>query len=257
MRLVLLVIWFLVSFDTIAQPVSYTASNAHSHNDYEQPVPFYEAYSQQFGSIEADIFLRDGKLLVAHQANQLDSNKTLSTLYLQPLLAKITKNNGSVYADTSRRLQLMIDVKTSAEATLQALVQLLAAYPMLTQCNSLQLVISGNRPDPELFSTYPTYILFDGELNKTYSTAALQKIVMLSDNFKRYSAWNGKDNIPGTELEAIQQGIAKAHALGKKVRFWNAPDSINSWRAFMTWGVDYINTDQVAALAAFIKSDGK
>jgi hypothetical protein len=28
----------------------------HSHNDYEQRVPFYQAYAQQVASIEADIY---------------------------------------------------------------------------------------------------------------------------------------------------------------------------------------------------------
>jgi alkaline phosphatase len=33
-----------------------TVSNAHSHNDYEQPIPFRMAYQAGFGSVEADIF---------------------------------------------------------------------------------------------------------------------------------------------------------------------------------------------------------
>lgn len=40
-----------------AQEKEYTVANAHSHNDYEQPNPFFEAYGEQFGSIEAAIFL--------------------------------------------------------------------------------------------------------------------------------------------------------------------------------------------------------
>ena len=39
----------------------------HSHNDYARRVPFYQAYAQQVASIEADVFLRDGKLLVGHE----------------------------------------------------------------------------------------------------------------------------------------------------------------------------------------------
>jgi hypothetical protein len=42
----------------------YTIANTHSHNDYEQRVPFWTAYNAQFGSIEADIFLVDGRLMV-------------------------------------------------------------------------------------------------------------------------------------------------------------------------------------------------
>jgi hypothetical protein len=34
----------------------YSISNAHSHNDYEQRIPFRMAYQAGFGSVEADIF---------------------------------------------------------------------------------------------------------------------------------------------------------------------------------------------------------
>ena len=49
----------------------------HSHNDYRQRVPFYQAYSQQVYSIEADIFSTyDSRLLVGHDIEDLESNKS-------------------------------------------------------------------------------------------------------------------------------------------------------------------------------------
>ena len=45
---------------------NYTPSNAHSHNDYENPIPFFTAYEQGFGSIEADIFYFNDSLFVGH-----------------------------------------------------------------------------------------------------------------------------------------------------------------------------------------------
>ena len=39
-------------FPLFSQPVIYKVSNAHSHNDYEQKVPFLTAYNEGFGSIE-------------------------------------------------------------------------------------------------------------------------------------------------------------------------------------------------------------
>ncbi len=44
------------SITVIAQPAKYTVANAHAHNDYLHPVPFYTAYNAGFGSIEADVF---------------------------------------------------------------------------------------------------------------------------------------------------------------------------------------------------------
>ena len=75
---------------------------------------------------------------------------------------------------------------------------------------------------------------------------------MLSDNFKNYSLWNGEGSIAPQEVEAIDNVIKKAHALQKKVRFWNAPDNEDAWRFFMQQQVDYINTDYISALAKFL-----
>src|ERR1700753_3310686 len=49
----------------------YTVANTHSHNDYEQATPFWLAYGQQFGSIEADIFWVEGKMLVGHSYEEI------------------------------------------------------------------------------------------------------------------------------------------------------------------------------------------
>ena len=43
-------------------------ANAHSHNDYEHDRPLLDALDHGFKSIEADIFLFEGQLLVTHDA---------------------------------------------------------------------------------------------------------------------------------------------------------------------------------------------
>ena len=58
----------------------FTTANAHSHNDYEKASPFREAWSNQFGSIEADIFLDNGELVVAHDREQVKKRFTLEIL---------------------------------------------------------------------------------------------------------------------------------------------------------------------------------
>ena len=68
MRLIIFFLFSFVSFDALSQAVAYSQANAHSHNDYEQKNPFHEAYNEQFGSIEADVHLVDGTLLVGHES---------------------------------------------------------------------------------------------------------------------------------------------------------------------------------------------
>jgi len=56
MQKILTIVLILISFIVNAQPRIYSNANAHSHNDYEQANPFWNAYTEGFGSIEVDIF---------------------------------------------------------------------------------------------------------------------------------------------------------------------------------------------------------
>src|SRR5204862_3959746 len=58
---------------------------AHAHNDYEHSRPLLDALDRGFCSIEADVWLVDGRLLVAHDRNAVKAERTLQTLYLDPL----------------------------------------------------------------------------------------------------------------------------------------------------------------------------
>jgi len=257
MKQLLTFIFLIIVTCCSAQPRVYTTANAHSHNDYEKPSPFREAYKNKFGSIEADIFLDNGELIVAHDKEQVKKRFTLDSLYLKPLQQSIQANKGFAYADPNHPLQLMIDLKTEGIPTLKALVDKLAGYPALTKCPTLKITVSGSRPPENDFVKYPSWILFDGELQKEYSKEQLKRIPMISDNFSKYSSWKGVGDIPQNDRIAIQNMIDKVHAMGKKIRFWNAPDNLESWKLFKILGVDYINTDHISELAAFVKKDSK
>ncbi len=231
-----------------------STAEAHSHNDYLQKFPFWQAYHAGFGSIEADIFLQDGKLMVAHTIKEIESTRTLEELYLKPLQASVRKNNGQVYSDSSRHLQLLIDLKTAAIPTLEVLLNELKRYPELIVCKTLQFVITGNRPAVESYIQYPSWLLFDGELSLPYSPPALSKIALFSDNFANYTKWNGKGKLPQNEKNKISNAIALAHRQHKKIRFWNAPDIVNSWYHYLDMEVDFINTDHIELLSGFLQT---
>ncbi len=243
----------LVCSVAVAQPAAYSVANLHSHNDYEKPFPFWEAYNLGYGSIEADIFLRGDNLIVAHDTIQVKKGRTLDSLYLQPLQRCIEKNNGYPYADHDAVLQLLIDVKTDSAVTLKKLVEKLKLYPVIINCRAIKIVVTGNRPAAADFRSYPKFIHFDGELHLSYSKKTLRRIEMMSDNFRSYSYWNGIDTLQAKDKKTIESLIAKAHKQHKKVRFWNAPDSISSWKVFMALGTDYINTDHITGAATFLK----
>lgn len=243
----------VINFSISAQQIKYSTANAHSHNDYEQKSPFWAAWQAGFGSIEADIFLDKNELIVAHDMKQVQLHRTLDSLYLLPLQECLKINKGNVYADSKKTLQLMIDIKTDAVSTLNKFVEKLNGYPSLISAPTLRIVISGNRPLPAEFANWPSWILFDGELQKEYNSKELEKIEMLSDNYRNYSSWDGKGKLPEKDKQVLQDKVKKAHELGKKIRFWNAPDNTNSWYNFASLGVDYINTDRIEGLFYFFK----
>ncbi|MEX2230864.1 MAG: phosphatidylinositol-specific phospholipase C/glycerophosphodiester phosphodiesterase family protein [Cyclobacteriaceae bacterium] len=231
----------------------YTPASVFAHNDYVRPIPFYAAYDLQVGFIEADVFLIDGEILVAHHIREIDKEKTLEALYLKPLLKVINKNRGSVYDDPRRTLTLMVDLKTEGVATLEAVVSQLEKYTELLSCPSLRFMISGNVPDPDRWPEYPSYITFDGRPGIAYTPDQLKRVSMISTSFSQHSKWNGKDKIPDDELKKIGKLMEEVHAKGKQIRFWATPDFDIAWKELMRLKMDVIVTDDVVGLTEFLK----
>lgn len=240
-----------------AQAINYTTANAHSHNNYTQQSVFWEAYNLQYGSIEADIYLSsDGKdCWVAHDKEDTATIKrSLDSLYLQPLLQCVQQNNGYVYANHSRQLQLMIDIKSEAVPALEQLIKMISKYPLFINNPSLKFVISGNRPDASQYNRYPSFIWFDGEPDCNYNGQVLAKIAMISASFQKYTKWEGYGPIPKDQKKILERIIKQSYDLKKPIRFWATPDSEQGWKQLMKWKVDFINTDKVAALADYLET---
>src|SRR5689334_16577983 len=65
---------------------------AHAHNDYEHKRPLFDALEQGFCSVEADVYLIEGRLLVAHNPLDLKPERSLQALYLEPLKRRVAEN---------------------------------------------------------------------------------------------------------------------------------------------------------------------
>lgn len=254
-RYALLTLFILVSF----QPLySQYYQKIHSHNDYRQLVPFYQAYSQRVSSIEADVFYRDGQLLVAHDLEELNSAYTLKSLYVKPIVEQFIKHGGKAWPDSNNKLILMIDIKSSTEPALSSIISLLNEFPLVfdqTQNpNAVRVIITGNVPDPEYFENYPTIVSFDGTFYRSYTEDQLKRVSMISVPFYNYSRWNGKGSMKKQEKIMVQDAIDKAQELKKPIRFWASPDGVTAWNTFHQMGVDYINTDRVENCADYFKN---
>ncbi|KAK6335678.1 Altered inheritance of mitochondria protein 6 [Orbilia brochopaga] len=109
----------------------------HSHNDYWRDVPLYQGLSVGAISTEADVYAIDGELLVGHEKTALSPLRTFRSLYVNPLMEVLAKQNSNIqYANGSRcgvfdeecfqTLYLWVDLKTDAETTWPLVVEQLA-----------------------------------------------------------------------------------------------------------------------------------
>lgn len=252
----LLALFPVLFYSILSAQLSYTTLNAHSHNDYEQKVPFEWAFNAHFGSMEADIWEVNGDLYVAHNQNQIDLAKTLDALYIQPIVAKFNENKGKVWEDREGTFQLLIDLKTPVEPTLSILTKKLGKYPKVfdpaVNRNAVRVVISGNRPEPSQFGIYPEFIFFDGRPNQKFTPKQLKRVALISDNLSNYISWKDGTNIPENDLQKLNLLIDSVHKLKRPIRFWNSPDTPQAWQILKSWNVDFINTDHIQQLENFL-----
>ncbi|HZW70249.1 MAG TPA: phosphatidylinositol-specific phospholipase C/glycerophosphodiester phosphodiesterase family protein [Hanamia sp.] len=246
-------LFFLVSASVsiFAQHKKYTVADAHAHNDYMHPVPFYTAWNAGFGSIEADVFPVNGVLLVSHNKEALDPKRTLDSLYLNPLLKELRNH-------PHRKVNLLVDIKEDYKNSLAILLQELKPLKKYLVSdknpqNLLTILISGERPPPAEYKNYPGYIFFDDDLKIPHSPEEWKRVGLVSLSFQRYSQWNGEGEIPGNDKQKLLHVIDSVHQAGKKIRFWAAPDNQNSWLKQMELNVDLIGTDKIQELSEYIK----
>ena len=242
-------ILFLVLGQTIAAQ-DLTQYRVHSHNDYYHNIPFWNALASGATSIEADVFLKDGGLFVAHSADEIQKDRSLESLYIKPLQQSISL--GSM-ADV--KLQLLIDIKSEAYSTLDAITNLLKKYPLLTQQDNISFVISGNRPTPEEYMNYPAFISFDYQsLDPINDERITNKIALVRLSFGKFSKWNGLGRLTKNDSTLVVNTIKKGHALKKPFRFWGTPDTKTAWQAFASMGIDFINTDKPFECYNYLKT---
>ncbi len=237
---------------------------AHAHNDYRHQRPLLDALAHGFCSVEADIFLVDGKLLVGHGRSELRPQRTLQALYLDPLQQRVRQNGGRVYRD-GPPFTLLIDIKSDGEATYLALSEVLARYgDMFTsvrdgkcKASAVTAIISGNRAWATIAAQPTRYAGVDGRLSDLDSDRPNHLMPLISDRWGSHFSWRGMGPIPTAQREKLRSVVEKAHQAGRRVRFWATPENLAAWRELDAAGVDLINTDDLDGLQQFLLSDAQ
>ncbi|MEO1526542.1 MAG: phosphatidylinositol-specific phospholipase C/glycerophosphodiester phosphodiesterase family protein [Planctomycetota bacterium] len=233
---------------------------AHAHNDYHHDRPLLDALDQGFCSVEADVFLIENKLLVAHDPTELRAERTLQRLYLDPLRERFVKNNGRIYPN-GPRFTLLVDIKFDGAKTYVKLDEVLANYSQLltsvidgvhTQ-GAIDVIVSGDRPKKEILEDRSRFVGIDGRLSDLDSDVPAHLMPLISDRWTSHFKWRGKAAFPEPERTRLLQIVEKAHRAGRRVRFWATPESRAIWEELLAADVDHINTDKLKELAEFLR----
>ena len=237
---------------------------AHAHNDYEHDRPLLDALDHGFTSVEADIHLVDGDLFVAHDPDEIKPERTLRSLYLEPLSTRIARNGGRVYPN-GPQFTLFIDIKTEAVATYKVLSKMLAEYESIFTTfdsnvrtdKAVIAIVSGNRPRGLMESEPIRYAGYDGRLVDLDSDAPATLIPIISDNWTRHFSYDGTGPMPAGERRKLKNIVETAHKKGRRIRFWATPDKPTParqtlWQELLSNGVDLLNTDDLPGLQQFL-----
>ncbi|MGW4133719.1 phosphatidylinositol-specific phospholipase C/glycerophosphodiester phosphodiesterase family protein [Amycolatopsis japonica] len=245
---------------------------AHSHNDYEHTRPLQDALDQGFTSVEADIYLVDGQLLVAHDLADTRPDRTLESLYLEPLRKRVLANHGVGVYRQRTEFQLLIDVKGDANSTYAALEKRLydPRYSFLfslyafghVKKRAVTAVISGGRPKDVMLGQKFRLAFYDGRIkdqNDLGIGSDPRVTPLVSDSWTGLFTWTGEGTFPAEERAKLHDLVERAHAAGQRVRFWATPDAAGPgrdalWKELVAAGVDHLNTDDLPGLANFLRS---
>jgi hypothetical protein len=259
--LLFIIIFPALSFNVFSQIIP--LPHAYAHNDYWHKRPLLDALDNGFTNIEADIYLRHSRLLVAHRLPLLRKKNTIEGLYLQPLLNRLTNTNELVQTSLDT-IVLMIDIKSNGKKTYAALRKVLNNYKaILSTCEkgkvtirNLTLVLTGHRPLHFLESEETRFVFVDADLRKINRRELFPEMfTTASCKYSSLIKWRGKGTISEFEKERLQELVVKAHLSGTKVRLWGSPENETVWHFLRNCGVDLINTDKLIALKRFFIKD--
>jgi hypothetical protein len=235
---------------------------AHAHNDYWHIRPLHQALAQGFMSVEADVHLLRGDLLVNHEAVFTRRGRTLEKLYLKPLY-ELAKSNGftSVFPNGPEEFVLYIDIKQGCPNICDTLIAQLRKYEeMLTvwdhgqkRTRAVSIIIGACGREAEWLAAPRRWFYFEGNFGALGNPLGPEVIPRLSGSLRGQTKWRGNGPMDPDELLRLRKTIASAHAEGRQVRFWGATNRQKVWELLLNEGADIINVDRLRRFRRFME----
>lgn len=232
----------------------------HAHNDYTHARPLFQALENGYTSIEIDVFLHKGKLIVSHIPVGLDLKKTIEQLYLEPIKKVITQNGGTVYKGFDTPVIFMIDFKTDGTETYEQLKKILKNYENLITVyrhdsvigqRAINILISGSSPQSALLKEDSSVATLDGNIQSMSDNNASKVCTRYSSAWESYFSWIGIGTMPACQKAKLDSLVTASHEINKQIRFYHIPDNPKTWKVLLDAKVDWINTNKLVAFRKF------
>ncbi|KAK0735630.1 hypothetical protein B0T21DRAFT_412241 [Apiosordaria backusii] len=247
--------WYPTDFLRDVPPIP-----CHSHNDYWRRVPLFDALYAGCTGVEADVWLFNNDLLVGHDLASLQVNRTFQSLYVNPLVTILERQNpktpfyngtlnGVFDVDPDQTLVLLVDLKTPGHATWPHVLRQLDPLrekgwlsfhqdgkfhkrPITvvgTGNTPFELILTPPYPSPSNSTFEPQRdAFFDAPLDKLSpespynSSNSYYASVSFFRSIGITQWWKGGEPTAG-QLAKIRSHIASAHERGLVARYWELP----------------------------------
>ncbi|KAF2399006.1 hypothetical protein EJ06DRAFT_583006 [Trichodelitschia bisporula] len=245
----------------------------HSHNDYARDIPLLRALGAGCTGVEADIWPINGTLLVGHSRKALFTNRTLRSLYLDPLATMLGKQNelprvgdegprGVFDEDPDETLVLLLDFKDAPEKAwplVQSQLQPFIDNNYLTRWNGsalllapLTIVLSGlaSRKLDFVAQSNGTAFLDAPLLDLPSGTWNAQNSLYASARAKDVFGDIGPGGLTKIQVGKVEGVVREAKKRGLRARVWGTPRwpvglRGRVWGQLAGAGVGMLNVDEV------------
>lgn len=255
--------FLLGAFSPVAFSQEMVLREGHAHNDYWHWKPLTQATNAGFMSVEVDVHLLMGDILVNHEAIFTRKGRNLERLYLKPLFELAKANNfASIYPNGPQEFILYIDIKQGCPALADTLISQLKRYEkMLTiwengvkKIGAVSVMIGDCGRRDEWIPALKRWFYFDAHLNSIDDSLGAEFIPRVSSNLGSVTKWRGSGEMPKEDEETIRKIVGRAHEKGRTVRFWAGTNRPKVWTKLLELGVDWINVDRLKRFQRFMKN---
>ncbi len=237
---------------------------AYAHNDYKNRHPLWDALQAGYRGVEADYFVVDGEILVAHDRDDVQADRTLRGLYLEPL-RQIVADSGRVCPD-GQTFILNIEAKEDGEASFAALHDLLLEYrQMLTWVDHgrevpgpIQVILVGWQPPLDELAALPQRCVavqaYARHLPPNQAEIPAHLLRLVTVQYPQHFTWQGEGPVPAEFAAHLASLTAlRAEVPGRLLRVFKVPRRRGVYDALLAGGVDLIGTKTLGRSARLLR----